>query len=228
MLQRVKDLPAELIQKILIDVPLPELLAVCLRDKALQIYCQDSNFWLARAKARYNVTVEQFREYEGYFDSMVTAGLQAYLLVIQDPLSWFHNDSKLRDPVALLDPADLVDLRMAVQRALEAEAQSHAQDPVRYYVLNKDGTYVEAVFPASSYTEAVIAISKYLATSKVHYLTYSIHDALRDLLENATLMTFEQDLITELMTRYINSFQDGLFRIIPWILQPRQVHGITH
>jgi hypothetical protein len=219
LIERLQKLPSELIQQILIEVPLPQLLELCSHVTGIHAHCRDSGFWLARARARYDSSVDEFHRNEEYFEGMATAGLMAYLVTLHNLADMLIGNSL---PQA---QQELIDL---IWNKLMTTARAHSHEPVQYYVIINDGVYLPVIFPAASYTEVILAVYEYLKSQgkiKTNYIDSYIQWSLRNMLEtiDPDMVDGLEHIIPKLLGRFIDCFRDpkNLINIIPWQLQSR-------
>jgi hypothetical protein len=215
-------LPPEMIQKTLIDVPLLQLYEICSHIPSFTGYCQDRNFWLARAQARYGITTQRFVKAEKNPQSdngIELSGPVAYLSLMTNYL--FSKNPKLasKREAANQEFNDIVD---AVMSLLHRRAHEQADKPVKYYGLDSNdfktipADELDVLIPAASSEELILAVIEHLKDYGMKQLRDRLQTELELLLDyiytytptegNATPM---RDLASELANSLVSTFNNG-------------------
>jgi hypothetical protein len=227
----------ETIQQTLIELPLPQLLAICSSVASFTHYCQDRRFWFDRAKVRYGTSANRFAEAETSTDrSHIVPGLIAYLDIVGFPAE--RVDDGYIETSAQRDMTDLetADLTAAVMEVLQRRAQAKQNNPLVYYAVNPTETRTGFLFPAASPEEAIITLYRYYQNHpddpEADKITTTVYDELRsyidevkshgvvpgaleppskliNILANAVIDTANQNGIINL-TKYVTMLPRGL------------------
>lgn len=188
LLLRLRHLPPEMTQRILIEVPLPQLLEICGRVASFAGYCQDRNFWLARAQARYQITAERFVKAETVKGSTkIVPGPVAYLNLVH---SYLHSKSQRLATKHEAAKGELADLTAVVMALLRQRAQEKSGDPITYYAIDHTEVSecqvdVGVLFPAASSAEALLSINDYLKRYDIDIISNQVDTELGVYLDDA-------------------------------------------
>lgn len=229
LLLRLRNLPLELVERTLIEVPLPQILEICSDVAGFANYCRDRNFWLSRAQARYGVRPSRFEWAETIRGTQQKLpSFSVYLSIILD----FAKDprSAVADRRQRAE-SELNDIETAVSRQLEHRAREKLHNTVEYYMLfllehhpdydlppeaqtiDLAGVDTDVIFPASSSEEAILEINAYLKGYNKDFLrtdiTLTLNNFLNDIRNNPELDYSTDNLIDLLTDSVITSFREG-------------------
>ena len=171
---RLRNAPPEIIEQALIDVPLPQLLEVCSLITGFSQYCNDRNFWLSRAHARYGETNNQFDQasihpsqgHGGQYEPL--SGFSAYLRIVLDHASSEDNPEHPSKPEIEANH-ELKEIESEIIKQLKQQARAKSKDPVKYYRLMDENWLrrnpridLDIIIPASSLEEALVQLNDYV------------------------------------------------------------------
>ena len=226
LMLRLRNLPAELVERILIEVPLPQLLSICSRIVGFTNYCQDRNFWLARARSHYRTSLEEFARAElTYMEKLPAIATYLNLLLTY---SSYITPPQQREMAVL----ELADLENEIRRKLLQLAQTKASNTIFNYAFGKIET--DAIFPVSSSEEALLTMDQYLNDNNYdtiidqsirNEIDNIIDSILKDIKESKEIIPLD-DLIDLLTDALVASFDEGKIINIKRYYQkmPRLVH----
>ena len=223
LMLRLLNLPPELVQRTLIDVPLPHLLEICTHVQGYAQYCQDRNFWLARAQARYGISPARFERAESIQRSeKKLPGVAAYLSLLTTYLS----SKCMSIPLAQKRETakrELTDIENVIKSKLRQVAQEKAHDAIVYYGIDQEDIDSNDIFPASSPEEALLAMHRYLKDKQYYYdiirdrIVVEIDVLLDEMSEGITTSNEIRplnELIDFITGSIVSTFEDGeLIRI---------------
>jgi hypothetical protein len=186
LFQGLSQLPLELIETILVDVPLSQLIEI-FRHRRFQELGASRRFWRARLHTKYGLTPHQITDLFlddnfDYHDIPITpvTYLILYLQWVEGSSGRWHQWYNWTKHKALQNQ-ELCDLTGVVRNRLLRYAENHATDPIQPYMVesteygychNKEcgqlhiqsefGDTLGRIFVASSYDEVVVKVHDYL------------------------------------------------------------------
>jgi hypothetical protein len=188
LLLRLRNLPVETTQQILIELPLPQLLEVCSSMKSFNHYCQDRRFWFDRAKARYGTSANRFAVAETSTDQLhILPGLIAYLDILGFPAERVEGGYIEMSAQRDMTDQETADLTTAVMEVLQRRARAKQNNPLVYYAVNPTETRAGFLFPAASSEEAILSLYRYYQNHPddpdAHIIQTTVYDELRSYID---------------------------------------------
>jgi hypothetical protein len=217
---RLRHQPPELIEKILIDVPLLQLLEVCSQIPGFSDQMNDLNFWFERARTKYGVTRQAFDEagIPSYLRNTgryaPRSGFSSYVATVLDhtnrdppiPSNVPANDGLLKEtPSSVMAEREFTEIGDEMIRQLRHDAQVLSLQPVKSYWLSSKNWLrfwkmdLDIIFQASSLEEVLVQLDDYVRPYGENvfrkWMLEKMYDMLGNYDETPTRENFIHDVI---------------------------------
>jgi hypothetical protein len=224
---RLRNLPPEAAEQVLINVPLADLLDLFSSVPSLTQYCQDPKFWAARVNAKYPGSIKTFQETLN--DNVITTptdGLVVYLWLIRDILTSVpvkrRGKNSPPNPNVATATEEFESLVQGISERLTEQARTKINQPVQYYTVTPGnefsekemvkmfGNLGEIIIPASSLEEAILSINKHsILSGRKSIISMNLQELLGGFFEDPDYENCHENLLDILTSRFVEFLGEG-------------------